>query len=496
MPNKNFLKNTLLAIFLVSTSTYCFAVNVSASKINVESQIVANANDHCKGDERSLECVPEYHYQYIDVNNYIMNPYNGMPSGGGTQVVLESGILGQSKLDQLMHNGTYNVVGLASMVNLQGSNNYAYGTNIFAQTGHVNGFAVGGMLEVINPFLQPGSRYLDGKISYAALPNSQVVSPSELYLEYQIPDKFQLNVGRIFIGDVPWMNSYDDSMIVSADFQGALANYQISKDWRLSAVATNAYQEFSSNSFNHDTQYNKQYNGDGWPLGANVPSANAYALGGIYKPAEDYTLNLWGYNFEGYANMLYADTNYKIHLADKHSLNLGVQAGNQNTLGMSTNVMQQAGFGTPSSYLAGAKIGYDYSYWLQTELSFDGMYGPDNAFYQGGFVSPYTYGIVNDPLYTSGLAGGLIEQGAGNSWRVATTFKPLYDDLKFELAYEKFVTASPMDSYDLDVKYKPFHNSMKGLVLHLWVNYTSGPATNVTNPGYFTFIQTMASYSY
>ena len=62
---------------------------------------------------------------------------------------------------------------------------------------------------------------------------------------------------------------------------------------------------------------------------------------------------------------------------------------------------------------------------LKAELSYDGMYGSQNSFYGGGFISPYTFTIVNDPLYTSGLGAGLIEQGAGNSWRAATTFHPI-----------------------------------------------------------------------
>ena len=50
-------------------------------------------------------------------------------------------------------NGTYNAVGLASWAVLNvPNNNYAYGANLFMQSGHVDGFALGGMLEVVNPF--------------------------------------------------------------------------------------------------------------------------------------------------------------------------------------------------------------------------------------------------------------------------------------------------------------------------------------------------------
>lgn len=473
-----------------------------------ESEVVCvdKVNHKCKKEKE----IAEYKSDYINVNNYIMNPYNHSPSGGGTHLVSESAIANQGLWDQFFHNGTYNIVGLATytslnMVGKMDGNNYGYGTNIFAQSGHVNGFAIGGMLEVVNPFLEPGQRYQVGPLGYENMPTSQISSLSQLYLEYQIPGTFQFDIGRIFL-DNPWMNSYDDAFMTSATFQGAVANYQMTDHWRLSAIATDAYQPFSSNGFSQSTVYNQAYNSpDGFDLANNATETHSYALGAVYNPTKDYTLNLWGYNFGNYTNMLYADTNYQLHLTDTQKLTLAAQTGNQNTLGMGTNVNQQAAenpsnagvpFGSPDSYLLGAKVGYGYSYWFETALSYDGMYGPQSSFYKGGFVSPYTYGVVNDPLYTSGLAGGLIEQGAGNSYKISTTFRPFGDDLKIETAYEKFYTVSPLDSYDLDVKYKPFDNELKGLILHLWVNYTTGPATNIVNANDFLFVQGMVSYNY
>ena len=507
------MKNYIIAIGgcgILSTAAFASEIQSDSPNINTENNpsiyLVKESEPVCNGNN-SNKCkrkVIEYKSDYISPNNYIMNPYNHAPSGGGMHMVTESEVATQGLWDQFYHDGTYNVVGLASYANLQGSNNYGYGTNIFAQSGHVYGFAVGGMLEVVNPFLQPGMRYLDGPISYSNLPNSQVTSPAELYLEYQLPGAVQIDMGRIFL-DNPWMNSYDDAFMTSATFQGAVANYQMTDHWRLTAIATDGYQEFSANnSFNNQTAYNRQYNGNGFQIEPNIPETNSYALGAVYNPLDNYKLNLWAYNFGNYANMLYADTDYTLRFNDNNKMTLAAQAGNENTLGMGSNVMAttadfvtpQTNYGSPNSYLFGAKIGYGYSYWFETALSYDGMYGPQNSFYQGGFVSPYTYGIVNDPLYTSSLAGGLIEQGAGNSYKISTTFKPLGDDLKIETAFEKYVTVSPMNSYDLDVKYKPFENDLKGMILHLWVNYTSGPDYNVVNPGDFLFVQAMVSYNW
>lgn len=505
----------LLVISLLLFCNFSFASIIQADSPNINtdnnpSAYVTSESEVVCIDTINHKCqkkkdITEYKSDYISLNNYIMNPYNHSPSAGGTHLVNESSVANQGLWDQFFHNGTYNAVGLASYAYLQGGNNYGYGTNIFAQSGHVYGFALGGMLEVTNPFLTPGQSYRDGPYGYANLPTTEVSSPAELYLEYQIPGAFQFDIGRIFL-DNPWMNSYDDAFMTSATFQGAVANYQMTDHWRLSAIATNAYQPFASNGFSQFTVYNKPYNGPGaFDLSNNAVETNSYALGAVYNPTKDYTLNLWSYNFGNYTNMLYADTNYQLHFTDTQKLILAAQTGNQNTLGMGTNVNGVAAqnpanagipFGSPDSYLFGAKIGYGYSYWFEGALSYDGMYGPQSAFYNGGFVSPYTFGVVNDPLYTSGLAGGLIEQGAGNSYKISTTFRPIGEDLKIETAYERFDTISPMNSYDLDVKYKPFDNEFRGVILHLWVNYTSGPATNFVNPGDFLFVQTMVSYNY
>ncbi len=443
---------------------------------------------------------------YISVNNYIQNPYNNQISAGGRNFVTESDIQNKGLWEQFFTNGTYNAVGLASWAVLNvPNNNYAYGANLFMQSGHVDGFALGGMLEVVNPFLQPGYRYLSGDISYALLPNQQVVTPSELYLEYQLPNHVQVDGGWIFL-ETPWMNSYDDAMLVSGTFQGVLVNYQMTDNWRLTAIGTNAYQEMGSNSFNQDTMYNSSYGNfvtrsPSTGLQQVIPngygSDGSLAFGAIYKPSADYNLNLWGYSFSEYANTLYADSNYQVHLNSNNKFNFGVQVGNQNTWGMANTVPELVGYGGVNSYLGGAKIAYSYDEWFKAELSYDGMYGQQSSFYGGGFISPYTFTIVNDPLYTSGLGAGLIEQGAGNSWRAATTFRPIPEDshTKIEIAYEQFNTVSPMQEWDLDIKWVP-EGAPRGLIIHWEADYGIAPSSDLVNGGDFFFMQTILSYNY
>ena len=461
--------------------------------------------DQCARDVNGV-CDPTIYYdRYISVNNYIQNPYNNMITGGTRHMVTESDVQNKNIVEQFLTNGTYNAqIGAGWALLNPYNNNYTYGGTLFAQSGHVEGFALGGAMEVVNPFLKPGYTYAVGDTKYGLFPVTQVVTPSQLYLEYQLPDHVQVDAGWIFI-QTPWMNSYDDAMMVTAPFQGVLANYQLSTNWRLTGIATNGYEEMGSVNFNQDTMYNASYgnfitrspSGGQNIFSDNYTSPGSIALGSVYHPSEDYELNMWAYSFSGFANTIYADSNYDIHVNPLNKFNIGVQAGNQNTLGMQTTAPQQVGDGSVNSNLVGAKLGYSFDDWFNIDASYDTMFGPKNSFYGGGFISPYTFTIVNDPLYTSGLAAGLIEQGAGNAYRIGTIFKPIPGNSrsKIEFAYEQFDTVSPVKEYDVDLKYVPMMGP-RGLIVHLEGDYATAPNTNYVNGGDFLFIEGIVTYTY
>ena len=46
--------------------------------------------------------------------------------------------------------------------------------------------------------------------------------------------------------------------------------------------------------------------------------------------------------------------------------------------------------------------------------------GGSGSYGQGGFVSPYTYQAVSDPLYTTSWLAGMVEKGSsGNAYKLA-----------------------------------------------------------------------------
>lgn len=68
------------------------AVSLDAKIAQESSPSIDNNIAECTRDENGV-CIPNvYHDDYISVNNYIMNPYNHAPSGGGTQHLTESDV--------------------------------------------------------------------------------------------------------------------------------------------------------------------------------------------------------------------------------------------------------------------------------------------------------------------------------------------------------------------------------------------------------------------
>ncbi len=119
---RNFLLLFLLNIIVLDA--YAVKALSESATLRAESTaIIGNNIMECTRDVNDV-CISEaYHDDYINVNNYPMNPYNHSPSGGGTQKITESDILNKGLWEQFFTNGTYNVVGLAAWSVLNVPNN-------------------------------------------------------------------------------------------------------------------------------------------------------------------------------------------------------------------------------------------------------------------------------------------------------------------------------------------------------------------------------------
>lgn len=393
--------------------------------------------------------------QYISASAYIQNPYIGQPSFGGTQNIEESQIISQNVAEKWFLDGTWNVMGSASYVDLNGANSYSYGANIFGQTGTVAGFSFGGDLLILNPFYANQLNPATPNLQYQILPVAQQVAISELYTEYRYTNVVQADLGYISITNSPWLaTNYYPNYLTGITYQGILLNINAGNGWLLTGLAFNQAQLIGETGFSGLTMYNQKFDyGTGTANINNSTSFGTEAVGANFiGDNTNYNLRLWAYNFENYANMLYFDNSLKLNASNDLSFNLAFQAGTEN--GNSNNIISINNDGQITSNFIGAEIGLNYN-WFGLTLGYNGIWGPANAYEGGGIVSPYTYQLGVDPLYTTSWIIGMVEKSAGNAYKIAPSLSFLNNNLTISpsiVYYDTYAVVSSTE-YDFIINY-------------------------------------------
>lgn len=430
--------------------------------------------------------------KYISKKSYTQNPYISLPSYGGTQSISESAQANQNIAEKLFADGTWNVLGEATYLNLQGASNYGYGANIFGQTGQIAGFSFGGLLTVMNPLLS--SKINPSNINFQAqtLPIDRQITPQELFAEYQYKNIVQVDAGYIGINNSPWLTYYQNSILNVVTYQGATINVHPLKGWLLTALAFNSSQLVGETGFSEQTLYNTAF--DFGTQTSNVShsgSSGTAALGAAYTTADNnFGFRLWGYQFQKYANLLYADSNLKLKATNDLSFNIAMQAAIEG--GAPDNALYRHNYGQVQSNMAGLQLAMTYN-WFGIQLGYNNVWGPDDAYTGGGLVSPYTYQYANDPLYTTSWLQGLVEKSAGSAYKIAMPLIFLNNNLTISPSYAYYdTTAFPITSeYDLTMSYAI--PQIKGFTIFYGLGYQ---ATFSQTAGDIFSTQIMFSYLY
>lgn len=395
---------------------------------------------------------------FIGNTAYIQNPYNAEnypTTGGGTLVVIESQTTNQSIAQKLFEDGTYNIyTGTTFNYSANGTTGqqptpyntaiqpYAYGANLFAQTGQINGFSVGGLMSVMNPFFNNqmnGINAQPGATNYSIMtPSNSQVTLSEAFLEYQYSNKVQADIGYIGINNSPWLNpNYENNMlVVPTTYQGAMINIYPGNGWLLTAIAFNGAQYGASSGFTGNTNYSlNTINGNG---SSDYASSNGtVAIGANYAALDNnYNLRLWGYQFDNYGTLLYSDTSLTMPVNNEMSFNIAGQAGTDQQWFQANNAISQANTNQIiQSYMAGIKVNWTYN-WFQLNLSANTMWGSQNSYGGGAMVSPYTVNQSTDPTYSNGWMTNMISNAfTGSEYKIGTQFGFLNNNLTIMPAY-------------------------------------------------------------
>ena len=399
---------------------------------------------------------------YISASSYIQNPYVGMPSKGGTQTVSESQMEVQNVAEKWFGDGTWNVFGAASYIDNAGANNFGYTANIFAQTGQVAGFSFGGFLTIANPFLSSNINPQDPAYQAQGLSVNQQVIPQELFAEYQFKNIVQVDAGWIGVSNSPWLTYYQNNALNLVTYQGVMVNVHPGGGWLLTGLALNGSQILGEPGFSQQTMYNYNqfYNSSGLAETGTQGSSGTTALGVSWStPSDNYNFRLWGYQFNNYANLAYADTTMKLPVNKDTNFTIGLQGGmeggnGQGNSNVFNNTVNEDGnpLGAVNSNFVGVQAGFNYDI-FQLQLSYNNIWGgQSNAYGGGGIVSPYTYQLATDPLYTTGWLIGMVERSAGSAYKIAPSLSLMDDSLQIGPSYENYATTGQPASYEYDMQ--------------------------------------------
>ena len=429
---------------------------------------------------------------YINKNAYSQNPYVTLISGGGTQVLNESQVAYDNVAQKWFSNGAWNVIGLATYFNQNNATNIGYATNIFAQTGYVNGFAFGTLVTVANPVsLNVNPVNLTDQAQ--DIPINNQITPQELYMEYQYKNIVQVDAGWIGISNSPWLSYYQNNALNLMTYQGIEVSVNAGNQWLLNGLAINAAQLVGETGFSGLTLYN--YNSvfnQGGLSNINQGSPGTVAFGATWAPlTHNIDFRIWDYQFYNYANLVYAASTLQLPATQNVIFNIAAQAAVEQPSG-NNDILQSSGYGAANSTAIGLQFGINYKI-FNLQLAYNNISGPSNAYANGNIVSPYTFSYATDPLFTSGWINGLIELSSGSAYKIAPTLSLLNSQLQIIPSYEYFATTvtPPLSEYDLQLVYHL--PQIKGLSLFGGFGYLQ-QATQVNSNSYQAQIQ--VSYLY
>jgi hypothetical protein len=334
-------------------------------------------------------------------------------------------------------------------------------------------------------------------------PDNVIDGFSQAYVEYANP-WVTVRAGDQYLS-TPWMGQ-SDSRVIPASYQGAMVDFKPARGWDIYAIRTLRWKSRTSDSFNDDNvYYPSTYHGDhmygnNGSLPATARSQNGTtAVGGTYAGG-GVKAQAWYYDFEHFGRLGYIDGMYTFHTGTMLKPFIGAQLVRE-TSG-SDNVIVDTH--TKITGLAGERV--DAKAWgvdaglgvgkAKFDVSYNKLESDANAVGSGAIISPYTNTYATDPLYTTSMLRGLVEQGAGHAWKARAQYSFLHDDLQVIASYAHYDTVLRGTSHDVyvDIVWK-LDKLLKGLQLRNRWEHTVG-GRNSLNPGNLPWTNNRLMLSY
>lgn len=366
------------------------------------------------------------------------------------------------------------------------------------------GFSLGGSLLSANSFGTQSSNLK--KVDTTLMgPNNSISALGQAYLQYK-NEWLVLRGGYQYL-NTPWMGK-DDSRVIPASYNALMVDITPAKGWDIFGIRSFEWRSRTSTDyFSDNLYYPTTYHGDveygnNGSLPATARSATGtWALGSTYASG-GLKAQAWYYNFMHFAHMGYAEGNYIFKNDSGLNPVFGMQYVNE-TNG-SDNVLVTTGtkiIGVAGTEVKNSTWGADLGVVIahgRFDVLYNKMSQENGAVGDGALISPYTTTYATDPLYTTSMLRGLVEQGPGHAWKAKAAYNFFEDKLKLVAAYAKYTTYLRGESHDLyfDVIYN-MDGYLKGLSLRdRWERSTGG--INDLNPGNesFTYNRLMISYKF
>jgi hypothetical protein len=336
-------------------------------------------------------------------------------------------------------------------------------------------------------------------------PDNALAAFSQLYLQFK--NDWLLFRGGYQYLDNPWMGN-NDSRVIPSSYNAILVGVTPAAGWNIYAIRAFSWKSRTSDGMYRDNLYypatfdgDEMYGNNG-SLPATARRANGTTAIGTTYARGGLKVQGWYYDFLDFAHTGYADGTYTFKTGTGFDPSLAVQFLNQTSGGgnvlvdTQTKLLGVAG-DRVRSRAWGADVGTT-AFDGRIDLAYDKLEREAGAVGAGALISPYTSGYATDPLFTTSMIRGLVEEGPGHAWKAKLTYNFLDKRLQVVAAYAKYTTELRGDSHDLyfDVVYH-LDNLLRGLTLRDRWERSSGGIANL-NPGNkaFTYNRLMITYKF
>lgn len=271
----------------------------------------------------------------------------------------------------------------------------ATSAKLFAQTKSLYGFSTAlGLYGVTSFGLSPELPRRDTSLMGS---RDSFATPAEAFLQYH-HRIFQARVGNQLL-QTPWVWG-SDSRVIPAAYQGISGAFDPIQNLTVDFAYIDRWKSRTNADFETTNLY-----------GVNAP--NFWYGGALYHlkfASSDLRLEGWFYRFTDISDLTYLQANYRYHTGGMFDPVAGFQFAHESDTGAGL-------LGNIDARVWGAEIGIAAGGGTYT-LAYDDVPSDSAAFENGNIVSPYTYKYATDPLFTTSMTQGLVDQAtSGHAWK-------------------------------------------------------------------------------